>query len=281
MQGVVLNIRLPRIIYVVIAGMSLSLAGFIYQTIFKNNLASPDLLGVSTGGACGAIIAILFANSNAYLIQLFAFIASILTVLFSLFLAKTMRGNKMYNLVIAGIIISALANALIMFFKYVADPERELQTIDYWLMGSFHNIDWQDVIITSTLAIPSLILLIIWERKIRILTLSDAEAKTLGVNVNVFRIIIIVLSTILVSTVISTVGIVSWIGLIIPHIAKRIFRGTFKFNMIMSLLLGAIVLLIADTIARSISETEVPISIFTSLIGAVTLGVIMIKGADK
>ena len=280
-QGVFLNIRLPRVLYVIVAGGALALAGFIYQTIFKNSLASPDILGVSTGAACGAIVAILFFNSNKALIQISAFAISILTVFIALFLARVMKGNKLYNLVIAGIIISALGNSVIMYLKYLADPERELQVIDYWLMGSFQAITWQDLLITSVMVIPSLVVLIILAKKIKLLTLSEEEAISLGLNVKVYRLVIITLATILVSAVISIVGIVSWLGLIVPHIAKRLFKGSFKSHLINSIILGAIILLIADTIARSISETEIPISILTTLLGAITLTIIMIRGKSQ
>ncbi len=276
-QNVFLNIRLPRAIFVFMAGSMLALAGFIYQAIFKNQLASPDILGVSSGASLGAIIGILFIGNNGYAIQILAFIVSILTVFLAVTTTKLMKGSKIYNLIIAGIIIGALINVGIMYLKYSADPENQLAQIEYFMMGSFQTIKWLDVIFVIVLGLPCLIVSLLLEKKLKILTLPDDEAITLGLNVKLYRIIFIIISTILVSTVVSIAGIVSWIGLVVPHLARMIFKANFKVTLYISLIIGSILLGLADMLARSLTQSELPISILTSLIGAIILFIFMIR----
>lgn len=276
-KGVFLNIRLPRTIFVLIAGCALSLSGFIYQAIFRNPLASGDILGVSSGAAVGAIIGILFFNSSPWAIQILAFVFGIIVVLIAICLTKFMKGSKLYNLVISGIILGALCNGVIMYLKYIADPQRQLASIDYWLMGSFHSVVWLDVISMCCIVIPALVILLILHKQISILTLSDDEATSLGVNVKYMRFFIIILSTLIICCIVSIVGIISWIGLIVPHLARVFFKGSFKQTLIYSILMGGIILLAADLVCKSISQTEVPISVLTSVLGALALIVFMIK----
>lgn len=276
-KNVLLQIRMPRTFFVIMAGASLALVGFVYQAIFKNDLASPDILGVSSGASVGAIIGILFLANFVFLSQLLAFLTALIVVFISLFLAKVMRGSKLYNLVISGIIIGAFANSLIMFLKYMADPENELAVIDYWLMGGFYKVDWMDFILLICLVVPSVTILLGLTSKIKLLTLNDDEAHTLGINVGRVRVIVIILTTIIVATIVSLVGIVAWIGLIVPHLVRIIFKGSFKEVLIYSLFSGAILLLFADILARTISTTEIPISVLTSLIGAICLVFVLVR----
>lgn len=274
---VVLNLRMPRMLFVSLAGMALSLAGLLFQVIFKNNLASPDILGVSSAASVGAIIGILFFNSNLIVIRVLAFICSLLVVFLAFILTKFMRGSKIYNLIISGIILGALANSLIMFLKYVADPEKELATIDYWLMGSFNNVKYLDLILLAGVVVPCIAIIIILEKKIKLLTLSDIEAKSLGINVNFVRSITIILATLLVSMVVSIVGVIAWLGLIVPHFARMLFKGRFKETIIYTLFIGGIILLVADLLAHNLSDAELPISIFTSALGALSLVVFLVR----
>lgn len=274
-KGVFFNIRMPRTLFALFAGGALVLCGFLYQVMFKNPLASPDILGVSSGASIGAIIGILVGSSK-YLNVFLAFLCGLLTVFVVLILNKFFRGSKTYNLIIGGIVIGAFANAIIMMLKYMADPERELAVIDYWLMGGLYKIEWLDFYILLGITLPCLVLIIILTKKIRLLTLADDEAMSLGVNPHKLRMIVIILTTIMTATVVSLCGIISWIGLIVPNLVRILFKSSFKETLIYSLFIGAMLLLVSDIISRSISSSEIPISVVTSIIGAFSLIFILV-----
>ncbi|WMI79957.1 FecCD family ABC transporter permease [Anaerotignum sp. MB30-C6] len=265
------KIRLPRAILVTISGSALALSGFVYQSLFKNPLVSPDVLGVSGGASVGAIVAILFFSGSSVMIQVSSFFCSMFVVFCSMLLAKYMGGKPMYTMVLAGIIMSSLANAIIMSLKYLADPVKHLASIEYWLMGSFNATTWKDVLIVFTISFIATTILFFIKRRLWILALGDHEAQALGVHIRMITTLAILCATVLVSAVVSISGIVSWIGLIVPHIV-RVFTGeNYLENFTQSILVGGILLLIADTLARTLSASEIPISILTSFMGAIFL----------
>ena len=269
--NVFLNIRLPRTIVVVISGGALALSGFVYQSLFRNPLVSPDVLGVSSGASVGAIIGILFFRQNPILIQTLSFVLGILVVLLSIALAHAMGGKRLYTLILSGIIVGSLANAVIMVFKYTADPNRHLSAIEYWLMGSFNTVLWKDLYLLLPLCFIASTILFLLKHQLRALSLGDEEAQSLGVNVKIISTISIIASTILVTSVVSIAGVVSWIGLIVPHITRFFSEENYMHNFNQSILLGGILLLSADTLARNLFSAEIPISILTSLMGAIFL----------
>lgn len=269
--NVFLKIRLPRTIFVILAGGALSLSGFVYQSIFRNPLVSPDILGVSSGASVGAIFAILFIDQSVAGIQIMAFVAGIVVVIIAVMLSKLMRGQRIYAMIISGIIIGALSNSAIMVLKYIADPERQLATIDYWLMGSFHTINWEDVMTLAPVMLLCSIILFIIRYRLQVLTLGDEEAQSLGISVRQIRLISILCATILASSVVAIAGVVSFVGLIVPHMVRMIFGENFKCNFTQSILMGGNILLVSDILARSMFTAEVPVSILTSAIGAVVL----------
>ena len=262
------NIRLPRVILVVFSGGALALAGMVFQSIFQNPLISPDVLGVTSGCSLGAAIAIIFMAANPLMTQLMAFSTGIVAVLFSVFLSKNMATNKVLGLVISGIVTQALASAMIMILKYFADPYKELPAIDYWLMGGFHNSNWDNIIYVIPLVIVSIAILYLLRWRLKVCTMGDIQATLLGVDVKKIRIITILISTLLVSVVVSVAGVVSWIGILAPHIVKSYAKDDISKNMILTVIVGGIIMLVADTAARSLTTTEIPISILTSLVGA-------------
>ena len=265
------NIRLVRCLQVILCGAALSLAGFLYQSGFHNALVSPDTLGVSGGASVGAIIAILFFGGSPVLRQVFSFAGGILAVIVSLLLSVLIGRDRRISLLLAGIIVSALANSAIMAFKYLADPATQLAVIDYWLMGSFSLIDKNKLFITAVIILPCLILVTLFRYRFKALLLSEEEARTLGVDTGKLYLLCIGVSTLLTAASVSMSGIVSWIGLLTPHIVKTVFRSSFEETMLLCMPIGASLLLLSDTAARSLTMSEIPVSIITSLTGAVFL----------
>lgn len=266
--AIIFNIRLPRTLLVALSGGALALAGMVFQSIFQNPLISPDVLGVSSGCSLGAALAIITFGASQIVVGISAFTFGICAVLFSLVLAKNMSNNKILALVISGIVTGAIANACLMILKYFADPYKDLPAIEFWLMGGFHNSSWKNVIYILPIVIICTVLLYLLRWQLKITTMGDVQASLLGVNVKIIRLIAIIVSTLLVSVVVSVAGLVSWIGLLAPHIVKSYSKDDITENILLTLILGAIILLIADTVSRIILPTELPISILTSLIGA-------------
>lgn len=273
--NVFLNIRLPRTIIVMISGGALALSGFVYQSLFRNPLVSPDVMGVSSGASVGAIIAILFFGSSTLALNSLSFAFGILIVVLSMLLSKVMGGKRLYTMVLSGIIMSSLATSVIMTLKYMSDPNKHLAAIEYWLMGSFNTALWSDLKILFPLCLIALVILYLLRQHIMALALGDDEAQSLGISVNFISAVSIICSTVIVSSVVSIAGVVSWIGLIVPHMARIWGGDNYIRNFTQSIFLGGILLLLADTIARTVTSAEIPISILTSLMGAISLMVFL------
>ena len=276
-ENVFWNIRVARTCVTALCGGALALAGFAYQGLFRNPLVSPDVLGVSGGASVGAICAILFWGGSLGALQLFSFAGGLAAVALSLLLARAIGGNRYFNLIISGIILGALANAAIMALKYMADPTQELAVIDYWLMGSFSLANWDKLRGATPLILAAGTVLTLLRYRLKVLTLGDEEAASLGVAVVPARLACVACATVLTAASVSVSGIVSWVGLIVPHLVRSVLGDDFEANFFQSILCGASLLLIADTLARSLLPSEIPISILTSLIGAVFLALFLIR----
>lgn len=275
-KALFLSIRLPRMAFAVVVGAFLALAGAIYQSLFRNPLVAPDVLGVSSGATIGAVMSIVLLNQPFLQAQSLTFFFGLGAVLLTLLLAHRLPKHT-YSLVLAGIVVASLANSIIMMFKYIADPNRELVTIEYWLMGSLQNADWQRFLPMFIGGVIVCIILFRLRYALKVTTLGDDHAQTLGISVKRIRVSAIVLATILVSLTVMNTGVVAWIGLIAPHIVRLLLGEDIEKNFISILLVVACLLLIADTIARSLLLVEIPISVVTSFIGAILLGVLMIR----
>lgn len=276
-ENIFWNARMARTCVAALCGAALSLAGFVYQSLFRNPLVSPDVLGVSGGASVGAICAILFRGGSTAALPLFSFAGGILTVSLSLLLARAIGGNRYFNLIVAGIILSALANAAIMALKYTADPAQQLAVIDYWLMGSFHLAGWDKWKLIALPILAAGAVLAALRYPLKVLTLGDEEAASLGVAVGPVRLTCIAAATVLVAASVMVSGIVSWVGLIVPHLVRTLLEDRFDANFFQSAVCGASLLLLADTLARSLLPSEIPISILTSLIGAVCLAGFLLR----
>ncbi|NFO24868.1 iron ABC transporter permease [Clostridium botulinum] len=266
--NLIFNIRLPRVILVIISGGALALSGMVFQSIFQNPLIFPDVLGVTSGCSFGAAIGIVFMAASNIIIQVLSFIFGLVSVIFSLFLCNSMKNNKILALIISGIVTSSIASSGVMIIKYFADPFKELPTIDFWLMGGFYNSKWSNLSVVMPLVFIATIIIFLFKWRLKVLTMGEDEAKLLGVDVKKLRAACILAATLLVSSVISVTGIISWIGILAPHIVKSIVKEDITKIIPLTIITGAIIMVIADTLARSLISTEIPISILTSLIGA-------------
>lgn len=275
------RLRLPRALMGVIGGFGLSISGYIYQLIFKNPLASPDIVGVSSGASAGAALAIVAVSASVPVISISAFIGAVTALIITLLTAYLVPGRNSYTIVLAGIAIHSVAQTILMFLKLAADPEKQLASIEYWIMGSLNGISRDSLAIPFLTTLTGFIIMALLYRQILILSTSEEEAVSLGVHVTSLRFIILMLATLVVSSIICVTGLISFIGLIAPHIARLLTKRNDIFTYITSGFTGAILLTLADILARSVSTSELPVSIFTSLIGAPLLIILLIRANKK
>lgn len=270
-------LRLSRTLVGLIGGFSLGAAGFVYQTVFRNPLASPDIIGVSSGASAGAAAGILFL-SGAAAITLSAFTGALMAVVLALALSSLDRSGKNSTIVLAGIAVHSLAQTALMCLKLTADPERELASIEYWIMGSLNGVSSHTIGGSMLLCIVCLAALFLLHRQVVLLSAEEDEARMLGVNVTALRLIVLLIATLVVSGVVSLTGLISFVGLLAPHGARLLTKNNRIGTMLLSGLLGGVLLLGADILARSVAATELPVSIFTSLLGAPFLIFLILRG---
>ena len=266
-RNVVIGLRIPRILASTLCGAMLAMSGVSYQSIFKNPLVSPDFLGVSNGACIGAAIAILLGLPGLYL-SAFAFAGGILAVLITVLIPAIMKSDSNIMLVLSGVIVGGAMSSILGFIKYVADPETELAAITYWTMGSFSYVTLDEIWnVSLTMLIPAVILFAMswW---LDILSMGESEAKSLGANIVVVRNIAIACATLMTASSVCISGTIGWIGLVIPHFARMIVGPNNTKLIPAAGLMGGIFLLLVDTITRTISVAEMPVSILTGLIGA-------------
>lgn len=261
------NVRLPRIMLAIMVGCCLSAAGAAFQGTFQNPLASPDILGASQGAAFGAAMAIL-VGLGAFGVSVSAFICSVVAVLLVLMVSGRAKGNRILVTVLAGIMISELFKAGVSFAKLVSDPQDQLPSITYWLMGSLTGAKLDtNLLMTSVPMIIGLIVLVALRWRINILTMGDDEAATMGVNAHRLRMIVIIAATLVTAASVSVTGLIGWVGLIVPHWCRMIVGCDYRKLMPASMLLGASFLLIVDNISRLATTAEIPIGILTAFCG--------------
>ncbi len=271
-RKVFFTLRLPRTCMGVMAGAGLGVAGSVYQMIFRNPLASPDIIGVSSGANLGAAIAIVSVG-----IALGAFAGGLLAVAFVMLLVRATRANTTATYVLAGIVISAVAKSVIMLLKYYADSESNLAAIEYWTMGSFAGVTASKVLSILPFWLIGFVGLFLLHRQVGLLSLNEEECRTLGVRLYRVRLTVLTLSTLLVASIVSITGLISFIGLIAPHIARMMIKRENTDTMVLSAMVGAAVMLVADIFARSLYAGGLPISILTTIIGVPVLVYFMCK----
>ena len=267
-QNVIENLRLPRVIAAVLVGAALSISGAAYQGVFRNQLVSPDLLGVSAGACVGAAVAIVL-DLGLFWIQSLAFICGLIAVCLTLLIPKLMGKNSTLMLVLSGIIVSGLMASVIGLLKYIADPETKLPDIVYWQLGSLAKIDAGNLKFIAPVMIVCAALLVAMSWRINLLSFGDESAARLGVNVALERGVVIVCATLLTACSVCVSGIVAWVGLLIPHFARMLAGANNAKSLPVSIFIGAIFLLFVDTLARTISVSEVPLGVLTGFIGTI------------
>lgn len=267
LESVIINVRLPRIITGLVVGAGLSAAGLSFQGVFSNPLATPDILGVSSASSLGAVIGILLSLSTLS-IQALALVFGLIGVVLTLYIGKTRTKSSTIMLILAGLVVSSLTNALSSLLKYTADPTDKLPAISYWLMGSFARSSYKNLMLSAPLIIFGIILIRLLIFKLNIMSLSEDEAKSLGVNVKKTRLIFIFASTLITASSISMCGQVGWIGLIIPHMARMMVGANNTHTLPISLSLGASLMVLIEALSRTVSVIELPISVLTAIIGA-------------
>ena len=280
-EAVVLNIRLPRILCAILVGAALSTAGASYQGMFRNPMVSPDLMGASSGAGFGAALAILL-GAGYWGITLTAFCFGLAAVLLAYLVSRFSRLNATLALVLAGVMISSLFSACTSFVKLVADTQDQLPAITYWLMGSLSSVKAEDTAFAAVPILIGLIPLVLLRWRINLLTVSEAEARSLGLRSSRLRLVVIIAATLVTSASVSVSGMIGWVGLVIPHFCRMLFGYDYRRLVPASILMGGTFLLIVDDLARVVTSSEIPLGILTSFVGApVFVWLILQGGADR
>lgn len=264
-KSVLFDIRLPRVVLASLAGGALSVSGVTLQGIFRNPLVDPFILGISAGAALGCSLSIGFFPGIP--VQPMAFVFAVSAVVIALVTARSGGEISRLPLILSGVIVSAFFSALVSIVKFLVDPHK-LQNIVYWLMGSFALADWKMVRIAAAGICAGFIPIYLMRWRLNVMSMGESEAKTLGFNVAVERIIFIAASTLMVSIAVSVSGIIGWVGLMVPHLI-RMYSGPDHRSLVpLSMAGGASFMIISDTIARSMTELDIPVGIITAILGA-------------
>lgn len=279
-QNVVLNLRMPRIVLGCLVGGGLSVAGAAYQSAFQNSMASPDILGASAGAAFGAALAILLGGS-AGIITGAAFFFGLLTVGLTCLVGYRAHGNRVLNLVLSGIMMTSLLTAGTSYLKLIADPTDQLPAITYWLMGSLNNTQIGDLVFAVLPMAGGMLLLLLLRWRMNLLALGDETAKTLGVNTDVLRLITALSATLITASAVSVSGMIGWVGLVIPHLCRRLVGADCRYLLPASILLGASFLIAVDDVSRCLTTAEIPIGILTAIIGAPFFLFLILRRGDN
>jgi len=266
-EAAVIQLRLPRVILAILIGGGLSIAGAAFQGMFANPLVSPDILGVSAGAGFGAALGILLFG-HGFSTQIIALITGMLAIGITFLVGGFKKEMPIFMMVLAGVVTSALFQAFISLIKFVADPEEKLPSITYWLMGSLGTASYYDILIGAPFIIVGMVILLVLRWRINILSLSEEEAKSLGISVAKTRWLVIFAATIITASAVSIAGIIGWVGLIIPHIARMLVGNNNRFVLPVSISIGGSYLLIIDNLARTLTPAEIPLSILTAIVGA-------------
>lgn len=270
LKNIILNVRFPRIILALVGGAMLGSAGFVFQMLFANPLVEPGFLGVSQGAGFGAALAIVYVGSHQWSIQIFALLFGLCALALTTLLARKFQfGGSILRLVLAGIAVSAIFSSALAFLKLVANPTKDLQDITFWMMGGLWNSTWKRTLSVLPIMVASLVVLFCFRWKLNILSLEDRTSHSVGISPVRDRMILLICATVGTTAMISVSGIISWVGLIIPHLSRRVFGSDARHALPGSMIIGAGFLLICDTFGRAATQTEIPLGLLTSLLGAI------------
>ncbi len=275
-HNIIFNLRLPRILAAILVGAALAVAGTTYQGIFRNPLVSPDILGVSNGACIGAAIAILM-GAGMLGVQTFAFAGGLIAVLLTMNLPRLIQRDSTIVLVLSGIIVSGFMMASLGLIKYLADPETQLADIVYWQLGSLTKSNYDNLMILAPIIVLTTAVLLAMRWRINVLSLGDREAKLIGANIRFERGMMVCAATLLTASAVCLSGTIGWLGLVIPHLARLFIGDNNVKSLPMAALIGAIFLLMVDTLARNLYVQEIPLGILTGFIGAPFFAWVLIK----
>ncbi|MCH5461236.1 iron ABC transporter permease [Secundilactobacillus sp. HBUAS58055] len=265
-SNIIFSLRLPRMLAAIGIGAALAISGTAYQSIFQNPLVSPDLLGVSNGAAVGAALAILL-NLHSFGTQVLALIFGLIAVMLSVTIPRMMGRSTNLTLVLAGVVVSGLMQAILGLMKYLADPDSQLQSIVYWQLGSLAKVTVGNLVSVLPMLLVGMVILLVMRWRLTVLGLGDAVAQTMGINVARERRLVVLCATLLTAASVCLSGPIGWIGLVVPHMARMVIGPNTRYSLPLSGLIGAIFLLLVDTLARTLSAGEIPLSILTGFIG--------------
>jgi len=261
-----MQIRFPRLCVAILVGAALAASGTVFQAVFRNPLAAPDILGVMAGSAFGGALGLILGGPW-WTIQVAAFVSGLIAVAMAYLIARHFPGQPTLMLVIGGILAAASFTALLSLVKYAADPYQQLPSIVFWLMGSLSNVPLRQIPYFAVPVFAGITLLILHGHSLDALSLGDEEAHSLGLPVRQIRLLVIMLATLLAAMAVMMAGMIGWIGLIIPHLARLILGPGNRRLLMGSSLLGAAYLLFADALARNLFAVDVPVGIFAELLG--------------
>ena len=260
------NLRIPRILLALLVGAGLSTAGCAFQSLFANPLATPDTLGVASGASFGAALGILF-GFDLLGMQLTSFLMGALAVTLT-WLGGSGKGRGLSSVVLSGIMMGSLFNALVSLVKYMADAETQLPAITYWLMGGLNNAGYKSLLFGAPPIMIGMLVLYLIRWRMNLLPLSEDEARSSGINIYTLRLVTIICATMITASCVSMCGQVGWVGLLIPHMCRMKFGSNHLTLIPASISFGAVFMVIVDTVARTMSAAEIPVSILTAVIGA-------------
>ncbi|MDR0489724.1 MAG: iron ABC transporter permease [Oscillospiraceae bacterium] len=264
---VIFKIRMPRVLAGAMIGAGLSAAGASYQGLFRNPMVSPDVLGASAGAGFGAAVC-LFFGMNYAIVSLGAFVCGIAAVSAAYIVSTRARRNPTLGMVLAGIMISSLFTSGTSYIKVIADPTNVLPTITFWLMGSIAGIRESNLIWAAAPILGGLTVLFISRWKLNLLTVGDDEARSMGINTKIMRILIVTAATLITAACVAISGLIGWVGLVIPHFARMLVGYDYRVMMPVSMFMGASFMMLVDNLARSLVTVEIPLGILTAFVGA-------------
>jgi len=274
--NLIIRVRIPRIIFGTLVGFGLASSGMIMQSIFKNPLAEPGILGVNQAAGFGASLGILVFGNSYFMVQILAFLFGIISITLTIFLSNNIIKRERLSLVLAGISVSALFSAGLGIIKYMADPLDQLPSIVFWMLGSLSNSNWTYLLQILPIIITCLLLLYFYRWRLNVFSLDKEVLFSLGLRNDLELMIILMISVLLTTSIISLSGIIGWVGLIIPNIARVITGQNTKYSLPISMILGGMFVLVSDNFARALLPGEIPLGVITAFLGAVIFIILLL-----
>jgi iron complex transport system permease protein len=265
-RQLVLRVRLPRILAALLIGASLGITGTAFQAIFKNPLVDSNILGVTSGAGFGAALALLLLLNN-WQVQIFAFLFGLLAVLISFLGSRLYKTAPLLVLTLMGILVGSLFSSLTSLLKYVADPLDTLPAITFWLLGSLAGVTWARIGLLAVITLIGVIFFVLMRWQLNILSLGDKESQGLGINVERMKLFFIIISTLMTAAAVSTSGVIGWVGLVVPHMGRLIVGPNHRYLVPVSISLGGSLMIVLDTISRTLLPGEIPLGVLTGIIG--------------